>query len=301
MNHHFERFLSDVRERIDSSLSNHLRVNEQLSQHRLMEAMRYSVLNGGKRVRPALCFAAATVELGDEAISDKAVLDAACAVELVHGYSLVHDDLPAMDDDDLRRGEPTTHVKFDDATAILAGDALQTRAFEILAASEHLDTNAKIHCIQTLAKSAGEAGMCGGQAIDMDAVGKTPTLDNLSNMHRLKTGALIKASLLMGAFACNQDDVSVLSALTTYGEAIGLAFQVKDDILDATADTSTLGKRQGADAERDKPTYVSHLGVEGAEKKLEALHRQAQNSLETLTGSSQLLSDLTNYIVYRAA
>ena len=297
----FTHFMSEVRGNIDAALSDWLEVDSSSPQARLQEAMRYSVLNGGKRVRPALCFAAAFAVQDSAALTNKGVIAAASSIELVHAYSLVHDDLPAMDDDDLRRGKPTTHIAFDEATAVLAGDALQTKAFEVLANCPHLSSDAKIKCVQTLAQSAGEGGMCGGQMVDLEAVGKSPELDALETMHQLKTGALIRASVLMGAFSCDTQDESKLNALDLFAKAAGLAFQVKDDILDTTADTKTLGKRQGADAERDKPTYVSHLGLDGAQGKLDDLHQQAIDALAPIGESSRLLVELTNYIVHRPA
>ena len=297
----FDSFLSQIREKTDNALSDLLTVDMSEPRHRLQEAMRYAVLNGGKRVRPALCFAVAAAEQGEQVLSNQGLLDAACAIELIHSYSLVHDDLPAMDDDDLRRGKPTTHIAFDEATAVLAGDALQTKAFEILANSNDLDSDIKVGCIGELSRGAGERGMCGGQIVDLEAVGKSLSIGELSNMHKLKTGALIRSSVLIGAICSQQKDSHILSAMSDYAEAIGLAFQVKDDILDATADTSILGKPKGSDAERDKPTYVSHLGIKGAEQKLEALHQKAKTALARMQKPSSLLSELTDYIVYRAA
>lgn len=301
----FKAFMSDVRGKTDSALTDLLESDDNAPQYRLNQAMRYAVLNGGKRVRPALCFAAAiaaNAASGDEGLlQDAAVLGAACAVEMVHAYSLVHDDLPAMDDDDLRRGKPTTHIAFDEPTAILAGDALQTKAFELLANSPHLSAENKVACIQQLAESAGERGMCGGQMVDLEAVGKSPSLEDLSLMHEMKTGALIRASVLMGAIASGTRDTTALEALASYAGVAGLAFQVKDDILDATADTETLGKRQGADAERNKPTYVSHLGLEGAETRLNELYRQALDALAVFGSAANQLINLTDYIVQRRA
>lgn len=297
----FEAFLSEVREKTDSALDQLLVEDSALPQKRLVEAMRYAVLNGGKRIRPALCFAAARAATGEGALGDPRVLAVACSVELIHAYSLVHDDLPAMDDDDLRRGNPTTHIAFDEATAILAGDALQTSAFEVLLRQPDLSPEDKIACLRELARGSGAEGMCGGQMVDLQAVGKSPTLEDLATMHGLKTGALIRASILMGALATGKHQDSTLVALTKFAEAAGLAFQVKDDILDETADTETLGKRQGADAQRDKPTYVSLLGLDGAKAKLNELHNQAKASIEPLGPDADWLTELTNYIVQRQA
>lgn len=299
MNPDLTTFLSSVREKTDSALFELLNQHTDLPQQRLLDAMRYSVLNGGKRIRPALCFATSTA-VGKEG-SDQAVLAAACAIELIHAYSLVHDDLPAMDDDNLRRGQPTTHIAFDEATAVLAGDALQTLAFEVLAKADFQHAEDKISCIKELAEASGASGMCGGQMVDLEAVGKTPDLAILKHMHRLKTGALIRASVLMGAISSNTQEASTLTTLKSYAEAIGLAFQVKDDILDATSDTKTLGKRQGADAERNKPTYVSHLGLEGAEAKLNELHQEANDAMAPFGDSARYLREITNYVIQRTA
>lgn len=298
----FEAFMSDVRGTTDSFLEQLLGEDTTAPQGRLTEAMRYAALNGGKRVRPALCLAAAAaVSSYEKAFEHRGVLAAAGSVELIHAYSLVHDDLPAMDDDDLRRGKPTTHIAFDEATAILAGDALQTKAFEALANSEYLLPEDKVACITQLAAASGVDGMCGGQMVDLEAVGESPNLNMLATMHALKTGALIRSSVLLGATASGVRNASVLEAFTSYANAIGLAFQVKDDILDATTDTETLGKRQGADAERNKPTYVSHLGLDGAKEKLHALHQQAIQAISPMGASAKWLSELTNYIVQRPA
>lgn len=263
---------------------------------RLFDAMRYSLLNGGKRVRPLLVYAAAA------AIGDKppaATLDRiACAVEYIHAYSLVHDDLPAMDDDDLRRGKPTCHRQFDEATAILAGDALQTRAFELLAQLPHAGAELRIQLILALAGASGARGMVGGQAIDLGAVQKQIDLAHLETMHRLKTGALIRAAVRMGAVAAGAD-APQLDALDRYAAAIGLSFQVQDDILDITSDTATLGKRQGADLERDKPTYPALLGLDAARKKALDLHAEALAALALFGERARYLRELSAFIVER--
>ncbi|WP_193161786.1 polyprenyl synthetase family protein [Microbulbifer hainanensis] len=263
----------------------------------LLAAMHYAALGPGKRLRPALVYACARTLRGDR--FDPAHCDAAAAaLECVHAYSLVHDDLPAMDDDDLRRGRPTCHIKFDEATAILAGDALQTRAFELLLDSD-ADSALKLQLLGELAHASGARGMVAGQAIDLAAVDHTLAPAQLEQMHRLKTGALIRASARMGALLGGADD-SQLAAISRYAEAIGLAFQVQDDILDVTADTATLGKTQGADAARNKPTYVSLLGLDGARDKLAGLHREALDALAELHGDSDLLCQLADYIVQRS-
>lgn len=294
-------FMSKVRELTDAELTQLLSSQQNPStirQARLYEAMSYSVLNGGKRVRPILCFAAAALAERD-VMEHSGLRTAACALELIHAYSLVHDDLPAMDDDDLRRGKPTTHIAYDEATAILAGDALQTKAFDILVTSPDLTAETKLSCLQELAFATGVDGMTGGQMIDLEAVGKSIELDHLEGMHKLKTGALIRASILLGAYAVEQDDLSVHETLKNYAEAIGLAFQVKDDILDATVETSLLGKKQGADIERNKPTYVSHLGLDGAKQKLNELHQNALNTLSGFNESAIYLRNMADYIVSR--
>ncbi len=224
----------------------------------LGEAMRYAVLDGGKRLRPLLVLAACDAVLG----SDEAALRAACAVELIHAYSLVHDDMPCMDNDVLRRGKPTVHVKFGQAQALLAGDALQALAFELLVpGGQAVRPAIQAHLCRLLARAAGHAGMAGGQAIDLASVGRLLSENELREMHRFKTGALLQASVMMGA-ACGDAPAPAVRALADYGAAVGLAFQVVDDVLDVTSDAATLGKTVGKDAQQDKPTYVSLLGLE---------------------------------------
>lgn len=268
------------------------------SEARLQEAMRYSVIGGGgKRVRPVLVYAA-----GEALNIELDQLDAcACAVEIIHAYSLIHDDLPAMDDDDLRRGRPTCHKAFDDATAILAGDALQAFAFEVLASDSALQTSAinKIAMIKLLAEASGSMGMAGGQAIDLAAVGQSLSLDELENMHLLKTGALIKASVLLGAMCSPDIQPEKLAALNTYAQCVGLAFQIHDDVLDVTADTATLGKPQGSDQQQNKPTYPALLGLEGATQRALDLHNRAINALQGFDESANILRQLSAYIVER--
>lgn len=260
---------------------------------RLHSAMRYSALGAGKRVRPFLVYGVGSM-LG----ADEARLDApAAAVELVHAYSLVHDDLPAMDDDDLRRGRPTCHRAFDEATAILTGDALQTLAFEVLSndAQNHAET--RLAMLQTLAQASGSKGMAGGQALDLAAVGYNLDLAALEQMHRLKTGALIAASVQLGALAAGVD-ARTQRQLAQYARAIGLAFQVRDDILDVISPSHTLGKTQGKDAAQDKPTYVSLLGLKGAQALALQLLDEAQSALHGLP-KSDLLGELARYVVMR--
>jgi len=259
--------------------------------------MRYSVMNGGKRVRPLLAYAACEA-LGAPA---EQANGAACAVELIHAYSLVHDDLPAMDDDDLRRGQPTTHKAFDEACAILAGDGLQSLAFSALLdprLSPQPDS-IRLAMVQALAKAAGPAGMVGGQAIDLGSVGLKLDQQALEFMHRHKTGALIEASVRLGALASGRAEQAQLDALQTYAQAIGLAFQVQDDILDVESDTATLGKRQGADIARDKPTYPALLGLETAKAYANELRDQALDAVQGLGEHAEPLRALARYIVER--
>lgn len=254
----------------------------------LHEAMRYSLLAGGKRVRPLLVLASC------QAVSsvNEACWPAVAAIEYIHTYSLIHDDLPSMDDDDLRRGKPTCHVVYGEATAILAGDALQCAAFECL--SQDFVT---LPMIRYLANAAGAHGMVAGQAIDMAAVDRVVDLDYLSHMHRNKTGALIRASVQMGAIAGGATS-SQLADLEEYAEAIGLAFQIQDDILDVTAQTHVLGKQQGADAAANKPTYVSLLGLDGARRKMQDALETALSALSNLP-HYQVLAELAHFIVQR--
>lgn len=263
----------------------------------LYAAMRYSVINGGKRIRPLLVYAACEALEGPLEQADAA----ACAVELVHAYSLVHDDLPAMDDDDLRRGQPTTHKAFDEACAILAGDALQSLAFEVLSKAQGNapDAQTRLDMLTTLSKAAGPAGMVGGQAIDLAAVGRNLDQSALELMHRHKTGALIEASVLLGAMASSQADADSLKALQSYAAAIGLAFQVQDDILDVESDTATLSKRQGADIAREKPTYPALLGLDAAKAYAQELCEQALSALHLFGSSAEPLRELARYIVQR--
>lgn len=264
---------------------------------RLYAAMRYSVMNGGKRVRPLLAYAACEALGG---IAEDAN-GAACAVELIHAYSLVHDDLPAMDDDDLRRGQPTTHKAFDEACAILAGDGLQSLAFTALLDPRLTTQGAEIRLqmVSALASAAGPAGMVGGQAIDLGSVGLKLDQAALEFMHRHKTGALIEASVKLGALASGRADQPRLDALQVYARAVGLAFQVQDDILDVESDTETLGKRQGADIARDKPTYPALLGLEPAREYALKLRDQAIEALRPFDASADPLRELARFIVAR--
>jgi geranylgeranyl diphosphate synthase type II len=259
--------------------------------------MRYSVTNGGKRVRPLLVYAACEALGGNAEHAN----GAACAVELIHAYSLVHDDLPAMDDDDLRRGLPTTHKAFDEACAILAGDGLQTLAFSVLSDTQLTPQNAdtRLKMVAALAHAAGPAGMVGGQAIDLGSVGLKLDQTALAFMHRHKTGALIEASVRLGALASGNPTQVQLDSLQIYARAVGLAFQVQDDILDVESDTATLGKRQGADIARDKPTYPALLGLEEAKHYALELRDQALVALRPFDAAAEPLRALARYIVER--
>ncbi len=263
----------------------------------LHEAMRYSVLGEGKRIRPVLVYAT-----GEAFGVELEHLDSpACAVELIHAYSLIHDDLPAMDNDDLRRGRPTCHKAFGEATAILAGDALQALAFHILAHSStiHVSAKQRLQMIDILAQASGSRGMAGGQAIDLAAVGKRLNIAELENMHIHKTGALIRASVELGALSAPEVDPFSFEAVSHYAKCIGLAFQVQDDILDVESDTETLGKPQGSDVERNKPTYPELLGLEGAKKAARELHAQALESLDRFDKRADPLRWIADYIIQR--
>lgn len=268
----------------------------------LSEAMRYSVLGGGKRIRAILIYAA-----GEALKINPELLDpSAAAIEMLHAYSLVHDDLPCMDDDNLRRGKPTTHIAFDEATAVLAGDALQTAAFEILTTPiKGICAENQLKILNILATASGVNGMVKGQAIDLAAVGKLISEDELETMHLNKTGALIKASVLMASHCTNIANTEEVKAqrvkLAKYAESIGLAFQVQDDILDIQSDTETLGKQQGADIAAGKPTYPSIIGIEAAKEKLFNLHEKAINSLKEFGKEADLLREIADFIVKRIA
>jgi farnesyl diphosphate synthase len=263
----------------------------------LGDAMRYAVLDGGKRLRPLLVLAAREAVasgVAQEAL-DEAALRAACAAELIHAYSLVHDDMPCMDNDVLRRGKPTVHVQFGEAQALLAGDALQALAFELLTPeASNIDERVQARLCRLLAKAAGHSGMAGGQAIDLASVGSTLTEAQLRHMHRLKTGALLEASVMLGA-TCGDASTQALAGLQSFGQSIGLAFQVVDDILDVTSDSATLGKTVGKDAANDKPTYVSLLGLNKAQhyaqtlldEALQALHQTGLTHTHTLRALAQ--------------
>jgi farnesyl diphosphate synthase len=265
----------------------------------LHRAMRYAVLGGGKRLRPLLVYATG---LAFGAAPER--LDAAAAaVEIIHAYSLVHDDLPAMDDDALRRGRPTCHVVFGEAMAILAGDALQALAFDVLANDAALGADAVRHLdmLRTLGRACGSHGMAGGQAFDLAAVGQRLSAAELERMHVHKTGALIRASVRLGALAAGRDDAATLAALETYGHSIGLAFQIRDDLLDVEAETAQLGKTAGKDAAANKPTYPAILGVEASRAELAALTAAALAAIEPLGTAAAPLRELARFVAERAS
>ncbi len=291
----FQTWAKSIQTRSESTLADLLPAAE-VAPQTLHQAMRYSVLGGGKRVRALLAHAAG--ELCEAA--PIAVDAAAAAVELIHAYSLVHDDLPCMDDDDLRRGKPSCHKQFDEATALLVGDALQSLAFQVLAQPGLCDNaQRQIEMLQLLAVASGSRGMAGGQAIDLTSVGLSLSQQELEFMHIRKTGALIRAAALLGAYGAPQQDERKLQALDHYAKCIGLAFQVVDDILDAQADTATLGKTAGKDAEQNKPTYVTILGLAQAKAFAQELHADAVSSMAAFGTSGQRLVELADFITQR--
>ncbi|AVJ56779.1 (2E,6E)-farnesyl diphosphate synthase [Idiomarina sp. OT37-5b] len=284
-----------VRSQVDAALEQRLR--EASIDASLADAMRYGALLGGKRIRPYL-----TLTIADICSADKAAaLDVACAVECIHAYSLIHDDLPAMDDDDLRRGKPTCHIAFDEATAILAGDALQTLAFELLSAAPlaAVPAQRQLEIIRILAAASGGNGMCGGQALDLAATHQSLSESALERVHRHKTGALIRASAELGVLCGKEQAQPYRSAFAQFADALGLAFQIQDDILDVTASTETLGKPQGSDEQAEKSTYVKLLGLDGARQKLLLLHQQALQSLADIPYNTQQLEQFSTVLLTR--
>lgn len=293
---HFSTRVEQYQQRIEDVLSDSLPA-EGISPTRLHSAMRYSVLGGGKRLRPLLMYATGEV-LG---ISPSRLDAAAAAIELIHVYSLIHDDLPAMDDDDLRRNKPSCHRAYDEATAILAGDALLSQAFQVLSQDERLnvDPATRIEMLRCLASASGSAGMAGGQAIDLDSVGKSLTLAELENMHIHKTGALIRASVLLASYCQNPLDAADRDALDRYAKRVGLAFQIHDDILDEEADTDVLGKPAGADRALNKPTYPSVLGMTEAKERAIELTEAAIATLAPFGQQAEPLIWLARHITQR--
>jgi farnesyl diphosphate synthase len=296
----FRAWMQDVQAQTEDALGRFLPPDTTVPA-KLHAAMRYTTLGGGKRVRPLLVYAAGSLfgAAGEE--NADAVARAACAVEMIHADSLVHDDMPCMDDDALRRGKPTVHVAYDEATALLVGDALQAQAFEVLAGAEEVPPARLVKMLRLLAEAAGSAGMCGGQAIDLDSVGLSLTLEQLERMHQLKTGAMLRVSVLLGALCGKDLAPHELEALAAYSRAIGLAFQVVDDVLDATEDSATLGKTAGKDAAANKPTYVSILGLEPSKALAEQLRRQAHEALAPFGEQALRLRELADLIVQRKA
>lgn len=297
MSNALKEFITTSQNRVERALEKRLPDAHTLPL-KLHQAMRYCTLDGGKRMRPML-----TYSTGQALGLNLELLDGpACAVEFIHVYSLIHDDLPAMDDDDLRRGKPTCHKAFDEATAILTGDALQALAFQTLAADTSMIDNAsqRLTMITALAKASGSQGMAGGQAIDLESVGKQLQLPELENMHIHKTGALIRVSVQLATLSCPELDPATATKLDHYAKCIGLAFQVKDDILDQESDTATLGKTQGKDQDNNKPTYPALLGLNGAKQKAQELHEEAIDSLTAFGPEAEILRDLSLYIIQRS-
>lgn len=292
-----QTFLKDCQARVEQTLDRALPAAEQPPK-RLHQAMRYAVLSEGKRVRPTLAYASArAIGLAPERVDA-----GAAAVELIHAYSLIHDDLPAMDDDDLRRGRPSCHKAFDEATAILAGDALQTLAFGVLAEDKHggtIDGGARVQMIAALARAAGSIGMAGGQALDLESEGSELDLVMLENIHIHKTGALIRASVQMAVLACPDLDPEQANALDHYAKCIGLAFQIQDDLLDVEGDTDVIGKQSGADAAHEKATYPSLMGIGPAHEAANDLITDALDSLSSFDEGADPLRWIARYIVNR--
>jgi geranylgeranyl pyrophosphate synthase len=285
-----------VRARLDQALRDHLPDPAASDAPRLAEAMRYAALAGGKRIRPMLAYAACRLAGGSLAQADVP----AVAVELIHAYSLVHDDLPAMDDDDLRRGQPTCHRAFDEATAILAGDTLHTFAFELLSRAGDYPDGARVGMVRALTQAAGGAGMAAGQMQDMAAHGQLQDVAALERMHYLKTGRLITASLTLGYLAAGRPDAELARNLTAYGDAIGLAFQIQDDILDVTMDTEQLGKPSKSDEKHGKSTFPALLGLQASRERAQALCQQARAALAGYGDAAGPLQQLADYIVQRS-
>jgi farnesyl diphosphate synthase len=291
----FEQWMRATLDRVETALEHYL-PDTDIAPARLHEAMRYAGLGGGKRVRPLLVHAAGELT----GASAPAVEAASAALEMIHVYSLVHDDMPAMDDDALRRGKPTVHIQYDEATALLVGDALQSQAFVALTAERNgLDDGQQAALVRELAVASGSLGMAGGQAIDLESVGRKLSRPELETMHRKKTGALLRASVRMGALAGTDPGADALASLDHYAAAIGLAFQVVDDILDVTADSATLGKTAGKDAQHDKPTYVSIIGLDASRELAAQLGRDAHAAIQPFGARGQRLAELADLVVNR--
>jgi len=292
----FDEWMRAVLARVEAALERYL-PGPDVAPARLHEAMRYAALGGGKRVRPLLAHAA-----GELTLARPAALEAAsAALEMIHVYSLVHDDMPCMDDDALRRGKPTVHVQYDEATALLVGDALQSQAFVALTDASALDAPTQAALVRELALASGSVGMAGGQAIDLDSVGVTLSRPQLETMHRMKTGALLRASVRMGALAGTAPDADAMRAPEAHAAAVGLAFQVVDDILDVTTDSATLGKTAGKDAKDGKPTYVSIIGLDASRALAAQLRRDAHEALAHFSGRAVRLAELADLVVNRVS
>lgn len=284
----------DSQQRAEKALD-HWLPDSEIKSAKLHQSMRYSSLGGGKRVRPMLVYAAGlAVGTATEKLDGPA-----CAIEMIHVYSLIHDDLPTMDDDDLRRGRATCHKAFDEATAILAGDALQALAFEVIARDPAIASECRLPMIEMLATASGSLGMAGGQAIDLESEGLQLDLEALETMHAMKTGALIRAAICLGALSNPGVEKSALDSLDTFGQRIGLAFQIKDDILDVTGETEKLGKPQGSDRDKDKSTFVSLCGLDDSIKRCETLLEEALDALSGFDPSADNLRQLAQYIIQR--
>jgi farnesyl diphosphate synthase len=292
----FSSIHQDVQSRIDQKLSEFIDQQTQAADQ-LVAAMKYSVIGGGKRMRPLLLSI-----VGEMLGAKQDDLDvASMAIECIHAYSLIHDDLPAMDDDALRRGKPTNHIQYGEATAILAGDALQTLAFEIILNHplSPENTSKRIELAKLIAKAAGVNGMCAGQSIDLIATGSSISLEQLTQLHQLKTGALLEACVSLGAILAPEINDEQVQLLQKYANKIGLAFQVQDDILDVVSDSETLGKPQGSDFDLDKNTFVSHLGLEGSQSFLQKLHHEALQAISSLPYNTEKLKAFTDFLVSR--
>jgi geranylgeranyl diphosphate synthase type II len=289
-------FMAQCQERLEHCLDTWLPPAGTHPAH-LHEAMRYTVVDGGKRIRPTLVYAAGLAVAADSQSLDRP----ACAIELIHAYSLIHDDLPAMDDDDLRRGKPSCHRAYGEATAILAGDALQSLAFQLLSGDgdNEVDPVTRLRMMNVLAKASGSRGMAGGQAIDLAATGQQLNIAELEDMHIHKTGALIRASVVLGALCSKTTEQSAIDMLDHYAKCIGLAFQIRDDILDVEGEARTLGKNPGVDKIQEKPTYPALIGVDAARQRAGELHAEALESLSVFTENADPLRWISSYIIER--
>lgn len=286
------QLLERYRSRVETALEQRLPISEP---QRLYEATRYSTLNGGKRVRAILVYLTGSLF----EVSESSLDAPAAAIEMIHAYSLIHDDLPAMDNDDLRRGKPTCHIEYDEATAILAGDALQTRAFEVLVTNHEMGHSERLKQIEELAQASGAMGMVGGQMIDIEATDRAQNIDQLQQMHAMKTGALIRAAVRLGYLSSTNTTIEQERALDIYAESIGLAFQIRDDILDIESNTETLGKPQGSDLAANKSTYPALLGLAGARDKATDLHQKALDALNIFGKRGDPLRHISSYIIDR--